>query len=263
MRRSAAPRPADLQHGDRPGGRWLPAALGCNPATPLRARSRSVRGGQDPVQELNLHAAVSGRQRDRFVRLVPGLGPRFGAGKAFKRVIGAGFEPGDLAQLGRLGWRGTGQRTCPPAAASRSPGIQAARGDHPVQPGPDRGAFLEAAQPMPGRQQRVLQGILGVVDRPQHPVAMHPQLSLVRADKLAERSPSPARARSSSSPVTATSLHTRAPAAHPVTDHRQAPARAAATPRSAAEDRRSPLRRQRHETAERPDPRSCQQCRCS
>ncbi len=42
---------------------------------------------------------------------------------------------------------------------------------------------------MPGRQQRVLQGILGVVDRPQHPVAVHLQLSLVRADKLAERLP--------------------------------------------------------------------------
>jgi hypothetical protein len=48
-----------LQHGDRPGGRWLAAALGCNPAAPLGARSRSVRGRQDPVQELNLHAAVA------------------------------------------------------------------------------------------------------------------------------------------------------------------------------------------------------------
>lgn len=48
-----------LQHGDQPGGRWLPAALGCNRAAPLRARSRSVRGRQDPVQELHLHAAVA------------------------------------------------------------------------------------------------------------------------------------------------------------------------------------------------------------
>ena len=179
----------------------------------------AVGPGGDEARRQQLDRGDEG-QRDRFVRLVPGLGPRFGAGKAFKQVIGAGFEPGDLAQLGRLGWRGTGQRTCPPAAASRSPRIQAARGDHPVQPGPDRGAFLEAAQPLPGRQQRVLQGILGVVDRPQHPVAVHLQLSLVRADKLAERLPIARPARSSSSPVTATSLHTRAPAAHPVTDHR-------------------------------------------
>jgi hypothetical protein len=42
------------------------------------------------------------------------------------------------------------------------------------------------SQPAPGAQQRVLQGILGVVDRAEHPVAVRAEPAAVRADELAE-----------------------------------------------------------------------------
>src|SRR5207247_897711 len=98
----------------------------------------------------------------------------------------AGFEPGHLAEPGRLGRRGPGRHR-PLPAAGRAPHVQAARRGDPVQPGPDRGAPLEPAQPLPGRQQRVLHGVLGILHRTEHPVAVHLQFPLVRADEPAER----------------------------------------------------------------------------
>ena len=41
------------------------------------------------------------------------------------------------------------------------------------------------AQPLPGRQQRVL----GILDRTQHAVAVHLQFPLIRGDELTERFP--------------------------------------------------------------------------
>lgn len=49
----------DLQHGDHPGGHWLLSTPGDSLAAPLRVHSRSVRGRQRPVQNLNLHAVVA------------------------------------------------------------------------------------------------------------------------------------------------------------------------------------------------------------
>jgi hypothetical protein len=59
------------------------------------------------------------------------------------------------------------------------------RGDL-VQPRAQRGTLLEAGQVLPGCQQRLLQHILGVLQRSEHPVTMHPQLTPVRADELSE-----------------------------------------------------------------------------
>jgi dihydrofolate reductase len=59
-----------------------------------------------------------------------------------------------------------------------------------VEPGAKRGPILEAAQTLPGGQQRVLQGVLGVVERSEHPVAVHLQLTVIwpaRTGALADR----------------------------------------------------------------------------
>jgi hypothetical protein len=51
----------------------------------------------------------------------------------------------------------------------------------------ERGAPLEPGQALPGGQQRVLQGVLGVGEGPEHPVAVHLQLPVVRLGQLPER----------------------------------------------------------------------------
>ncbi len=47
-------------------------------------------------------------------------------------------------------------------------------------------ARLEARQRAPRPQQRVLDGVLGVLDRAEHPVAMGLELAAVRLDEIAE-----------------------------------------------------------------------------
>jgi hypothetical protein len=60
------------------------------------------------------------------------------------------------------------------------------RGD-PVEPRPHRGAPLEAIERSPGLQERLLSGILGVVERAEHAVAVHLQRAAVGVDELGER----------------------------------------------------------------------------
>ena len=60
------------------------------------------------------------------------------------------------------------------------------RGD-PVQPGTHRTASLEPRQPPPGADERLLQGVLGVVHRAKHAVAVRVQLAAVRRDEPVER----------------------------------------------------------------------------
>ena len=60
-------------------------------------------------------------------------------------------------------------------------------GGDPVQPGAQRGASLEPAEALPGGQQRVLEGVLGVLEGSEHPVAVHLELSEVRFGQLPER----------------------------------------------------------------------------
>ena len=136
-----------------------------------------------------LHRGDEG-QRDRLARLVAGLRTWFGGGQPLEQVVRTGLEPGHLADPGRLGRR-RARRHRPLAPAGRTAHVQAAAGGHPVQPGPDRGAPLEACDALPGGQQRILHGVLGVLHRTEHPVAVHLQFPLVRPDELAERLPVP------------------------------------------------------------------------
>src|SRR5207247_5650270 len=55
----------------------------------------------------------------------------------------------------------------------------------PVEPRPGRAAAFEPAQTAPGPQQGVLQRVFGIVDGPQHAVAVREQLGAVGLDKAA------------------------------------------------------------------------------
>ena len=65
--------------------------------------------------------------------------------------------------------------------------VEGGVGGDGVEPGANAAAALELVQPAPGAQQRVLHGVLGVLDRAEHPVAVGAQLALVHPGQLRER----------------------------------------------------------------------------
>ena len=69
----------------------------------------------------------------------------------------------------------------------RAARVEAPVGGDAVEPGAERRAPLEPVEAPPGGQQRVLQRVLGVLERAEHPVAVHLQLAAVRLGQLPER----------------------------------------------------------------------------
>ena len=65
--------------------------------------------------------------------------------------------------------------------------VQAAVGGDPVEPGAHRRAPLELVKPAPGRQQRLLKEVLGVLQRAEDPVAVQLELAAIRVGQLPER----------------------------------------------------------------------------
>jgi hypothetical protein len=57
----------------------------------------------------------------------------------------------------------------------------------PVKPDLQRGSPVEALRPAPGGQQRLLEKILGILNRAEHAIAMRLELPPVGVDELAER----------------------------------------------------------------------------
>src|SRR5207248_6018292 len=102
----------------------------------------------------------------RFGLLVAGLRAERAARRALEEGVGKRLQPDDLAEPGRLGWFDS--RHVPllgRAAAGRAARVEAPVGGDLVQPGAQRGASLEPTEALPGGQQRVLEGVLGVLDR--------------------------------------------------------------------------------------------------
>ena len=72
------------------------------------------------------------------------------------------------------------------AAAAGVDEVEARAGGHRVQPGAQRAPALERAELAPGAHQRVLQCVVGVVRRAEHPVAVRVQLAAQRRHQAAE-----------------------------------------------------------------------------
>ncbi len=135
------------------------------------------------------HGALTGRhalepgdegQAHGLPGLVAGVGAVGAVGQALEQRVGVGLQPDRLAPARRLRLgRAAGGRHVRPAGVVAQR-VEAAVGGDPVQPGAQRGAALEARQPAPGGQQRLLDEVLGVLHRAEDPVAVHLQLAPVR-----------------------------------------------------------------------------------
>ena len=114
-------------------------------------------------------------QLDRLPREGDGLrGVRVGRGQLVEQPVRVGLQPQHLAAGRRL-------------RAALGEQIQAGVGGDAVHPRPERRAPLEGVPPPPGTQERLLHGVLGVLERPQHPVAVHVQLPPVPLRQPRER----------------------------------------------------------------------------
>ena len=100
------------------------------------------------------------------------------------RDVGPGHHL-DRADPGPGGRRLQVLRQHPPSPPVE--GIQAGVGGDAVQPGPQRRPALEAADVPPRPQERLLHQVLGLLDRTDHAIAMHPQLTAVTLDHPGER----------------------------------------------------------------------------
>lgn len=114
-------------------------------------------------------------QFDRLPREGDGLRlVRVARGQLVEQPVRVGLQPQHLAAGRGLG-------------AALGEQVQAGVGGDPIQPGPERGAPLEGLSPPPGTQERLLHGVLGVLERPEHPVAVHVQLPPVPLRQPRER----------------------------------------------------------------------------
>jgi hypothetical protein len=178
----------------------------------LQRRVDRVRGATEDVRRLRgakaHHVAeheggtLLGRQvleggdegeRDRLPCLIACLWSRGAVRQASEQMVGIGLEPDRLVvrrgrgradrrhRVRRRSRRSVG--TALPAAAQR---VQALAGRDPVHPGAQRRASLEAVNAAPGSHHRLLQHILGVLNRAENPVTVHLKLGAQGVGELTE-----------------------------------------------------------------------------
>jgi hypothetical protein len=126
------------------------------------------------------------RQRDRLLGLVSRLGTGGKVRRPLEQEIRVGLEPDGLGPAGWLGRleRRLGRRRAARAVAER---VQAAVGRDAVEPCAQRGPPLKLTEPAPGREQRLLKHVLGILHGAEHPVAVQLQLTPEGIGELAER----------------------------------------------------------------------------
>ncbi len=100
-------------------------------------------------------------------------------------LIGVGLHPGRWRLLRPGTARGTVVDRKP---APRPPGheVEADVGRDLVQPRPERPAVIEPWQSAPDPQQGILERVVGIVHRPEQPVAVRMQFGPVKLDQPAE-----------------------------------------------------------------------------
>ena len=128
------------------------------------------------------------RQGDGFGLRIAGLGAQRHIDRALEERVGIWFEPWDFAESGRFGRFNRWHVPLLGGASARRPArVETPVGGDPVEPGADRGASLEPVETLPGGQQRLLEGVLGVLKGSEHPIAVHLQLPTMRLRQLPER----------------------------------------------------------------------------
>ena len=158
-----------------PRRRWSRASSPPRPpASPARRAAISTarwRGGSTWSAARNASSIVSRVDDDRV-----GLAPRSARSRR-------------AAGRGRAAARASRRRTAAPATRRdlRREHVEAdVRGD-PVQPRAEQRAAVEGLAPAPRAQERLLHGVLGLLERAEHPVAVHVQLAPVALGERVER----------------------------------------------------------------------------
>ena len=144
------------------GPEEVAVALADQPSTSRAMNAARCRGGRCWSAARNASSMVS-----RCTTVSPGstsLSSRSGTAPATARPL----PP--ASALGADGVHDV-ERQDPPAAAP-SQRVQAGVGRDPVQPGPRRGAGVDPAGASPGLLEGLLEEVLGLVERSQHPVAV-------------------------------------------------------------------------------------------
>jgi hypothetical protein len=100
-------------------------------------------------------------------------------GDTFEQPVGIGLEPRNL-------------RERPPVLRGRNPRparerVQAGVRRDAVEPGAERGVAPEGLPLPPGAEKGLLDGVLRIFQRAEHPVAVHLQLAAVAVDERRER----------------------------------------------------------------------------
>jgi hypothetical protein len=174
-RRAGAPRTpsAPLQravHGGLAGVEHRRGLAGAEPEHVAQDEDRALGRGQV------LEARDEG-ERDGLARLVARLGAGGRVGDGLEQDVGIWLQPDRLGTLRRV-------PDSPPARVAQ--GVEAAVGRDSVQPGAHGGPFLELVQRAPRRKQRLLQQVLGVLERAEDPVAVQLELTPVGVRELPE-----------------------------------------------------------------------------
>jgi hypothetical protein len=125
------------------------------------------------------------RQRYRLAGLVARLGRGRAVRHAFEQHVRVGLQPDRLGPAGGLGWLEHRIHLARPARAVAQR-VQAPVRRYAVEPGAQRGSALVALESAPGRQERLLQQILGVLERAEDAVAVQLELLSVGIGELAE-----------------------------------------------------------------------------
>jgi hypothetical protein len=114
-------------------------------------------------------------QGDALAPVHDGGGVGVGVGELVEQRIGVRLQPRDV------------ERAADRAAGPAVDHLEAGRGADPIQPVPQRRPALIPVEPPPGTQQRLLDRLLGVVERAEHPVAVQVKSPQMRCDERLER----------------------------------------------------------------------------
>ena len=159
----------------------------------LEHRSRVVRGPVERVAEDQDRALARRKMLDRGEKRELDRLSRDDSvvrlGTLVDEAIGVRLQPGEVGRRNRAGADlGSGADLVghePPRPALEDP--EAGVGRDPIEPGPERRAPVVRLAAAPGAEEGVLDGVLGVLERAEHPVGVHLELGAMPFDELRER----------------------------------------------------------------------------